>query len=167
MSERERVRDREAELEGAVRGQRPAPLHHLLEVLAVDELEDDVLLAVVLAAVDHRDDVGMRHLGDRPGLATESLHVLRVVAVMRMEQLQRDVALQQPVMSLVDARHPARADELDELVPACDHLTWHTAAGKGWHGTLCDHGGRTQKPPLRLRQNPLEREHQNAFSIQT
>ena len=46
VRERERAADLEAELEHTPHGQRAAALDELLQVLAVDELEDDELLAV-------------------------------------------------------------------------------------------------------------------------
>ena len=57
-------------------GQRPLALDERLQVLAGDVLEDDELAIVLLAAVDHRDDVRMRELRDRARLATEALDVV-------------------------------------------------------------------------------------------
>ena len=122
MRERERSTDLEAELEHAPDGQRAAALDELLQVLAVDELEDDELLAVLLAAVDHRDDVRMRELCDRARLAPEALDVLRVAAVLLVQDLQCDVPLEQRVEGAVDGRHAARPDRLLQLVSARNHL---------------------------------------------
>ena len=58
-------------------------------------LEDDELPPVVLAAVDDGDDVRVRELRDRAGLAPEALDVLLVVAVLRVQDLERDVPLEQ------------------------------------------------------------------------
>ena len=102
-------------------------LDERLQVLAVDVLEDDELAAVLLAAVDHRDDVRMRELGDRARLAAEALDVLVVVGELLVQHLQRDVALEQPVVRPVDARHAAGADELLELVALRDQLPDHNA----------------------------------------
>src|SRR5205085_11780018 len=88
-------------------------------------LEDDELAAAVLAAVDDGDDVRVRELRHRPGLAAEALHVRAVAAVVVVQDLQRDVPFEQRVVRLEDARHPARANELAQLVPAGDHLTYH------------------------------------------
>ena len=49
----------------------------------------------MLAAVDHRDDVRVRELRDRARLAAEALDVLVVVAVVLVQDLQRDVPLEQ------------------------------------------------------------------------
>ena len=67
---------------------------------------------VGLAAIDHRDDVRMRELRDDARLAPEPLDVLVVLEVALVEDLQRDVALEQRVVRLVDARHAAAPEEL-------------------------------------------------------
>ena len=66
----------------------------LLQVLAVDVLEDDVLPVVLLAAVDDRDDVRVLQLGDRTRLALESLDEVLVAVVLLVEDLERDVPLE-------------------------------------------------------------------------
>ena len=54
---------------------------------------------------------------DRPRLAPEALDVVVVGGVVLVQDLERDIALEQPVVRAVDAGHAARADELLELVP--------------------------------------------------
>jgi hypothetical protein len=125
VRERERPRDLEPDLDNLLDRQRAGALHELLEILPLDVLEDDELALVVLAAVDHGDDVRVRELGDRPGLPAEALEVLGVLAVALVEDLQRDLALEQAVVRAVDRRHSAAADELLELVAARDHLPGH------------------------------------------
>ena len=98
VRERERARDLDPELE---RPSRPAPalaLDQALQVLAVDVLEDDVLAAFVLAAVDHRDDVRVRERGHRPRLAPKPLDVVGVVGVLLVQDLERDVPVEQAVV---------------------------------------------------------------------
>ena len=95
----------------------------LLEVLAVDVLEDDELAPVLLAAVDHRDDVRVGELRDRARLAAEALDVVLVARVLLVEDLQRDRALEQPVVRPEDVRHASRPDQLVELVAPRDELT--------------------------------------------
>ena len=98
-----------------------------LEVLALDVLEDDVLAAVFLAAVDDRDDVGMGQLRDRARLAPEALDVVLVGAVLLVQDLDGDGALEQPVVRTEDVGHASRAHELVQLVTARDQLTDHGA----------------------------------------
>ena len=57
VCERQRPPDLEAQLEHAADRQRATPGDELLQVLALDQLEDDELTAVLLTAVDHGDDV--------------------------------------------------------------------------------------------------------------
>ena len=61
----------------------------LLERLALDVLEDDVRLAVVLARVDHGDDVRVGELGDRARLAAEALELAGRSAISRCMSLTR------------------------------------------------------------------------------
>ncbi len=155
VCERERIGDLQRELDRPARRQRAGPLDELLEILAVDVLEDDVLLPAVLPAVDHGDDVRVGELGDGAGLPPEALDVLLVVGVVLMQHLECDVALEQLVARAVDARHAAGPHELLELVALGDQLTGH-GAGSGGEGAR-GHEGRTRKPPWRLRENRFER----------
>ena len=97
VREREPARDRQPEVDDLVDRERAALRDHLLQVVAVDVLEDDELSVTFLAAVDDRDDVRVRHLSDCPGLAEEALHVLGVLAVARVQDLERDLALEEHV----------------------------------------------------------------------
>src|SRR6478735_2248319 len=118
----------------------PARAHdELLQVLAVDVLEDDELPAVVGPAVDDGDDVRMREPCDRPRLAAEALDVFRVVRVVLVEDLDRDAPVELAVVCAEDARHAAGAHELLELVAVGDHL----AGLRGpRHGRGCGPGSR-------------------------
>ena len=78
VRERQPVRDRDGELDRAPQRQRARADDQVLEVLALDELEDDVLAPAVLAAVDDGDDVRVRELRDRARLVPEALDVLGV-----------------------------------------------------------------------------------------
>ena len=101
----------------------------------------------------------MRELRDRARLAPEALDVLRVVAVVGVQHLQRDVPLEQLVVRLVDARHAARADELEHLVALGDHVTDHRVAPRGgqtssWRGSA--HEDQRRNRPYGLRENCVE-----------
>ncbi len=115
VGEGEPLRDLDRQLDGRRHRNGTAP-DQLLQVLAVDVLEDDELTAVVLTAVDHRDDVRMRERCDGPRLVTETPDVLGVTGVLLVQDLQRDLAVEQPVVCPIDARHAAAADERLELV---------------------------------------------------
>ena len=62
------------------------------------------------------------------GLVAEALDVVVVRAELLVQDLERDVALEQAVVRPIDARHAARADELLELVPVRDQLADHDAS---------------------------------------
>ena len=114
----EREADRVAHLEGAVPRQ-------VLEVRPVDVLEDNELPPVLLASVDDRHDVRVGELCDGTGLATKALDVVVVAGVLLVEDLERDSAFEKPVVRAEDVRHPARADQLLQLVPTRDELSHH------------------------------------------
>src|SRR5262245_30386180 len=132
MREAEPARDLERNLERLPHVELPLPDDVLLEVLAVDVLEDDVLPTILLAAIDDRDDVGVLELCGRAGLTLEALHEVSVRAVLLVEDLQRDVALEQRVPGLVDAGHPSVSNELLDLIALRDRLPDHgTKATQG------------------------------------
>ena len=73
---------------------------------------------VVLAGVDHRDDVRMRELGDRARLAPEALDLVRLVGDLAVQDLDRDPALERLVAGEIDGRHAAAAELRLEPVAA-------------------------------------------------
>ena len=125
VGEREPAGDLDGDLERLAHLEAALADDELLQVLAVDVLEDDVLAAVLLAPVDHRDDVRVLELRDGARLALEALDEVVVVVVLLVQDLQRDVALEQGVVGLVDAGHAAVADDLLQLVSSCDRLPDH------------------------------------------
>src|SRR5207248_2660442 len=78
--------------------------------------EDDVGPALVLARVDHVDDVGVRELSHGAGLAAKPLEVIRVGGDLAVHELHRDVALQSHVAGPVDRGHAAGPDLLVQSV---------------------------------------------------
>jgi hypothetical protein len=125
MCEGERACHLQRHFQRLVHRHRSGPFEELLQVLALDVFEDDVLPAGVLAPIDDRDDVRVAQLGDRSGLAPEPLDVLLVCREMRVENLDRDDAVEQTVMRLEDAGHAALADQLEDLEPTGDDLPLH------------------------------------------
>ena len=125
VREREPVRNLQCELDRSALRQRRLALDQRLQVLPLDVLEDDELAAVLLAAVDDRDDVRVRELRREPRLAAEPLDVVAVAHQLLVHDLQRDVALEQRVLRPIDAGHAAGPDELLQLVAFRDQLADH------------------------------------------
>ena len=138
VGERERAADLERDPERLANRQRPFALDELLQVLAVDVLEHDELPPVLLAAVDHCDDVRMVEPGNRARLATEALRVFGIPRKVLVEDLQRDAAFENIVPRAVDARHTSLADELLDLVPLTDQLADHAALMPALRGTYAE-----------------------------
>jgi hypothetical protein len=67
----------------------------------------------------------VRQLRDRARLPAEALDVILVARVLLMQDLERNGAFEQPIVRTKHVRHPARADELLQLVAARDELTDH------------------------------------------
>ena len=123
VGEGERPRHLEGHEDRVAHREPAGALEQLLQVLALDVLEDDVLTALVLATVDDRDDVRMAELGNRACLAAEALDVLLVRRELLVEDLDRDDSVEQPVMRVPHGRHSAASDERQELVATRDHIT--------------------------------------------
>ena len=125
MGERERTGDVDGDLERLAHLETSFAHDELLEVLAVDVLEDDVLAASFLTPVDHRDDARVLELRHGAGFALEALDEVVVFVVLLVQDLQRHVALEERVVSPVDAGHAAVADDLLQLVSSCDRFSDH------------------------------------------
>src|SRR5204863_8055048 len=67
----------------------------------------------------------------------EPFDEVSVARVLLVEDLQRDVALEQRVVRPVDARHPARPDELLELVAVRNPLADHGPNGTRAEPRVC------------------------------
>ena len=104
----------------------------LLERLALDVLEDDELGSVVLAGIDHGDDVGVVELGHRARLAPEALELVGVGGDLAVHQLDRDGPLEHRVEGAVDRRHAARADLGVEPVATVEKCADGRAQGIRW-----------------------------------
>ena len=103
---------------GLDHGQRTDALDQRLQRVAVDVLEHDERVAVVLPGVDHGHDVRVREPRDRARLAPESLELHGVVLHRLVEDLDRDPALERLVERPIDRRHTSGADALFEPVAA-------------------------------------------------
>jgi putative protein-disulfide isomerase len=100
--------------------QPPHAADALLERLTLDVLEDDVGPVLVLAGVDHADDVRVREAGDRARLAAEALELVGVRRDLAVHELDRHRALQREIERPVDRGHSARPDAGVQPVAAAE-----------------------------------------------
>ncbi len=129
-------------VEGACQG--PQESHHLLEIHlaaelvgqrpSADELEDEVGDAAFLSKVVDVEDVRMLEPGDRPRFLLEALAILLVLGKEIGQNLDRHVAVEPRVVSLVNRRHASAPDLFDDPVGAEDgagfEAHWSSFAGR-------------------------------------
>jgi hypothetical protein len=101
------------------------------EGLAGDELHGDPDLLAVGADVVDGDDVGVRQLGQRLGLAQQAGPVSALTAAGREDQLEGDLAVELGVVGGVDDAHGAGAEAVEEDV-AADRRAADELRGGGW-----------------------------------
>ena len=94
-------------------------LHQRPQRAAVDVLEDEVVVAVVHAGIEDRDEVRVAQARADRGFAAQRRGGLSIGAQVLERPLDHDVALE-AVRAIdareIDARRTARTDRLDELV---------------------------------------------------
>ena len=95
------VEDQQHHLDGARRRHAPLTAQVLGQAAALDVLEHQIGIAVLLAGVEDRHDVGMAQLADRARLVHQRL-LARLVPALQVQRLDGDLALQVGVMGQVD-----------------------------------------------------------------
>ena len=83
-----------------------------------EELGDEIGAAVLLACIEHGDDVGVVEASHRLGLALEALLQPRARALAGAQHLDRYVAAKPLIVRAVDLAHPSSAQRRDDAVPA-------------------------------------------------
>ena len=86
------------------------------ERLALEQLGDEVGLAVVDAHVVEGDDVRVGHRADQPRFPLEAFHEVAVCAQCLRNDLDGDLASESGVPRPVDLGHPAGSQECQHLV---------------------------------------------------
>ena len=121
-----RVLQRLADLRGVVQrlcGTEYTVLRHaLLECFALNELHDDILRLAAVADIVNRDDIRLREHGDRVRLRLEAIFQFGVRRHLIAQDLDGDIAVQLVAHGLVNDRHAAAADDLQDLVAVIQHL---------------------------------------------
>ena len=97
--------------------------HALLERLAFDKLHNDILRLPAVADIVDRDDIRLREHGDRVCLRLKAIFQLSVRRHLIAQDLDGDIAVQLVAHGLVNDRHAAAADDLQDLVAVVEHLT--------------------------------------------
>jgi hypothetical protein len=95
----------------------PAP-QGLAQGLALEELEDQVGVPLVVPHVEDGDDVGVDELGRGTGLGLEAVEPLGGRRPLGRDELHGDGAAEAGVVGAVHLAHPARADQVLDLVGA-------------------------------------------------
>ncbi len=119
--------------------------HGLVQVLALEELHDDVERPVLELAVPedpHGVRVGQVHHG--AGLATKARDEVLAIGELRMEDLHPHHALHLALQRLVHGAHPARADLLKDLVLAVQDVASDERILRA-HGLTCRPSGITTR----------------------
>ena len=162
----ERGTDVQADEGGLARTERPAGLYELLERFAANELGPEPDAAVVLLGAVDLHDVLVAETGEAPRLVHQPRG--RVAAILGMEQLQRDVAVELGVPGAEHIARRALADELekDQAAPSpavrrrsgdcrCVDLGRGNAAMQG--GDAVDETEMTKEPPIAGRSTGFSR----------
>jgi hypothetical protein len=93
-----------------------APVDEVLERLAIEKFHGDEGLAILLADVVNRANVGMVQRGGGLGFALESREGLRVAGDVLRQKFQRNEALEARVFGLVNDTHTSAAKLFDDAV---------------------------------------------------
>ncbi len=105
------------ELRGARRRQRPFA-HRFREVLPLDVIHREVVLALALAGFVDGDDVGVMQAGRRFRLGPEPQDHLRAAHAARLDHLHRHDPVEAELAGAIDHPHAAFGDLLQQFVVA-------------------------------------------------
>ena len=92
------------------------PYHPSIEADSVHELHDEKVNVARLFGVVGGDDVGMRQPGRRLHFLMEAVQDFGMPAQLAMDDLERDDAVHEPMLGLIDEAHAAGAEELADLI---------------------------------------------------
>ena len=98
------------------RGQGGTPGRETPQRLPLDQLHDEEGLALVLADVVDRTDVGMVQGGGGAGLALEPLQALGILGILLGQELEGHAAAEAGILGLVDDPHAAASQWLQGAV---------------------------------------------------
>jgi len=108
-------------LDGLVPGQTADTLQQRRQILSVDVLHGEEVLAIDLGHVVDPADVGMRNLPGQPDLVEESFEAIAIRLERRRKELQRDGLAELEIVGTVDLAHSALPQEVDDPVSTGEH----------------------------------------------
>ena len=115
MRRRERIRERDAQLDDARDGQ-PARCHLPIEPVALDQLHRQEPNAVLILDRIERDDVRVVEAGDDAGFMFESRQAFRVRGYAGGQYLERNVTTEAAIPRPIHLAHAAGAERRDDVV---------------------------------------------------
>jgi hypothetical protein len=125
--------DLSRDLDRLVAGKPADPAQQGAQVLAVDVLHGEVVVAVALADVVHATDVGVRDLPGEAHLLSESEDAVGVPGERSGKELDRDGVIELEIIRAIHLAHAPAAEESHDTVATDEQRTGreHTARGTG------------------------------------
>jgi hypothetical protein len=114
----EPVADFRGDFQLAGKRHRVGPGEAVLQVLASQQLHGEIGLPLVLAEIMDGDDVAVRQLTGRTGLAKEPFTELGVAFDGGADDFQGDFTFEQRVLGAIDDTHSSLPDFFEDLVAA-------------------------------------------------
>ncbi len=114
MSELQRFTDRRHDGQSLLRRQ-PSGRHGLSKVDSVDKFHQQEIKVARSAKVVDGHDVWVGHLGENLAFPREAIGKVRIVRVLRGQNLQCDQAAERFLFCFIDRAHSAVADQFDDF----------------------------------------------------
>ena len=105
---------------GTDRTDGPVAANEVVQVGAIDEVEDDEVELVVLIDVVSADDIGMIELADRDRFAAKTFARSRVVGLLRRQDFEGDLAAHVNLLAEIDRAHAAGAETFEQAILVLD-----------------------------------------------
>ena len=135
VGEAERRGDLGGDSAGLHRGEPPVGPEDVGQALAVDVLHHDEVGAALATPVVDADDVRVVEVRRGLGLTAEPLHEARVGGVLGEQHLDRDPAVEQPVVGEEDVGHAAPTEAVLDLVAVVED---RASPGATWREQVTD-----------------------------
>ena len=118
---------------GFVHRQWPSPFDDFGQIDAVDKFHRQEVNIARLLSIIRRHDVRVGKLSRRLHFPSKPLDGLRMVDPLRVDQLERDRPVHQPMLSPINVSHTTFADQLDNAVArVMDQFGWQFNGNNGF-----------------------------------